>query len=60
MTAGMQAGMEAGMEAGMQAGEQKGIIEAKIETARKMKAKGLEIGLIAELTELSREEIEKL
>jgi predicted transposase/invertase (TIGR01784 family) len=41
-------------------GEAKGQVKALTETARKMKDKGMAISLIAELTDLSIEQIEKL
>jgi predicted transposase/invertase (TIGR01784 family) len=41
-------------------GEQIGIKKGKIETARAMKAKGIEIFVIAEVTGLAVEEIERL
>jgi predicted transposase/invertase (TIGR01784 family) len=41
-------------------GEQIGIKKGKIETARAMKAKGLEISVIAEVTGLAVTEIERL
>ena len=41
-------------------GMDQGIKEAKLEGAKKMLAEGLELSLIARVTGLSREEIEKL
>ena len=41
-------------------GRAEGLAEGKTDVARAMKAKGLEIGLISELTGLSEEEIRRL
>jgi predicted transposase/invertase (TIGR01784 family) len=41
-------------------GKDEGVYEQQVKTARKMLAKGMEISLIAEMTELSEEEIQKL
>ena len=61
---GMEMGMEKGMEMGMEKGIEKGIPQGEIIKARKiakeMKARGFVIDVIAELTNLSIEEIEKL
>ena len=40
-------------------GKAEGLVEGKIEVARAMKAKGLDIALISELTGLPEEEIRK-
>lgn len=40
--------------------EKKGKIEGKIETAKRLKVKGMDIDFIVEMTDLSREEIEAL
>lgn len=41
-------------------GKEEGIKQEKIETAKKMKAKNMDINTIIEITELTKEEIEKL
>ncbi len=57
---GMEQGIQEGLKKGMQKGIQKGIHEARIETAKKLKAKGFSTQEIADLTGLTAEEIEKL
>lgn len=49
-----------GIEEGMQKGMKKGRQEGRQETARKMKSKDCDIAFIAEITGLTREEIERL
>lgn len=49
-----------GMEKGIQEGIKEGEKKAKLEDARKMLQKGIDIETIIEITELSREEIEDL
>jgi predicted transposase/invertase (TIGR01784 family) len=53
---GMARGLAEGMEKGMEKGEAK----SKSETARKMKSKGFSIADIADITGLTKKEIEKL
>ena len=60
MLARLDAKYEAGIEEGEKRGKKEGIIESKKEIAKKLKAKGLSIKEISEMTELSEEEIEKL
>ncbi len=50
----------AGLDKGELRGKEKGIKQEKIETAKKMKAKNMDINTIMEITELTKEEIEKL
>ena len=45
---------------GLREGEQKGRIEEKIETAKAMLAKGMEITLISEITNLSETQLLEL
>jgi len=45
---------------GIQQGLQQGIVKGKLETARKLKQKGLSIQEIAEITGLSIEEVAQL
>lgn len=45
---------------GIKEGMEKGMEKGKIETAKKMKIKGMDISLISEITGLSKEEIEKI
>jgi predicted transposase/invertase (TIGR01784 family) len=49
-----------GIQQGLQQGLQQGIVKGKLETARKLKQKGLSIQEIAEITGLSIEEVEQL
>jgi len=51
---------EKGRKKGLREGRAEGRIEERLETARKMKAKGMSIQLIAEITELSEKEILEL
>lgn len=57
---GMQKGMEKGLEEGMQRGLEEGMEKERLSNARRMKEKGLDAALIADITGLTREEIEKL
>ena len=59
-TEGIAEGRAEGRAEGMAEGEAKGRMEERGEMARMMKAKGLEISLISEMTGLSEEEIRKL
>ena len=49
-----------GIEEGIQQGIEKGIEKQKIETAKKMLAEKIDIELIMKITDLTKEEIEKL
>jgi len=53
-------GFGKGKEQGLQQGRAEGALSEKLETAKRMKAKGFEIQIIADLTQLSVNEIEKL
>lgn len=53
-------GIEEGIQQGIQQGIEKGIEKEKIATAKKMLAKNISIDIIMEVTELTKEEIEKL
>ena len=57
---GIKQGIEQGIEQGIKQGLAEGVAQGKLEIARSMKNKGLDIGLIAECTGLSGFEIEKL
>jgi len=57
---GIQEGVEKGIKEGLEKGIEKGMKEALIQTAKKMKANGIDIQLIMEMTGLDKEEIEKL
>ncbi|GIO23065.1 transposase [Oceanobacillus sp. J11TS1] len=57
---GKQKGIEEGMERGIEKGKQEGIKKRNQEVALKLIAKGIPISEIAEITELSQEEIKKL
>ena len=57
---GRAEGHEEGLEEGLEKGRKEGRAEQNIENARKMKAKGFPTELIAEITQLSKEDIEQL
>ena len=57
---GMDAAKREGMEKGIAIGTEKGAQAKALEVARKMKARGLENGLISEMTGLPAVEIRKL
>ena len=57
---GMDAAKREGMEKGIAIGTEKGAQAKALEVARKMKARGLEDGMISEMTGLPPEEIKKL
>jgi len=64
LTLGEERGRIEGRNEGMALGEEKGRLEGRLEerreTARRMKTRGIGIDIIAEVTGLSREEIEEL
>ena len=53
-------GKKEGLAEGMKQGEKQGELKAKIETAKKMLAKGIPVEVVAECTGLVIEEVEKL
>ncbi|MBR4624645.1 MAG: Rpn family recombination-promoting nuclease/putative transposase [Alphaproteobacteria bacterium] len=53
-------GMEMGMAQGLEEGKAEGAKNEKLSTAKRMKAEGLDINLIAKITQLPLAEIEKL
>jgi len=57
---GWNEGMESGIKRGEQIGLKKGIQKSKIEIAKKMIEKGIPIENICEITNLTKEEIEKI
>jgi len=57
---GIRLGLQQGIEQGIEIGEAKGEAQKAIDIARNMKAKGLDLDLIAEMTGLSPEEIKSL
>ena len=57
---GREKGRAEGREEGLEEGRKEGRAEQNIENARKMKAKGFPTELIAEITQLSKEDIEQL
>ncbi|AGT33189.1 hypothetical protein M493_14755 [Geobacillus genomosp. 3] len=57
---GIQQGVKQGIKQGIEQGRQKGIEEGKIDIAKKMLAKGYDVGTIHELTGLPAEKIEQL
>ena len=60
MEEGIEKGIEKGMEKGMEKGIEKGIDQEKKAIAQKMKAKGMPVEMIADMTGLAAEEIAKL
>jgi len=60
MTAAKEEGIEEGLKEGLKEGLDKGLKEGKIEIAKNMLKKGLDINLISELSGLAIEEVEKL
>ena len=57
---GLREGEQKGKQEGLLEGEQKGRIEEKIETAKAMLAKGMEMTLISEITNLSETQLLQL
>lgn len=57
---GIQIGMEKGIEEGIEKGMKKGEKQKSIKVAREMKADGVPVSKIAQYTDLSQDEIEKL
>ena len=57
---GFEDGRAAGLAEGEKIGEASGRAAEKIEMARALKAKGVDIDIIAETSGLTKEEIEKL
>jgi predicted transposase/invertase (TIGR01784 family) len=57
---GFGKGKEEGLQQGLQQGRAEGTQSEKLETAKRMKADGLPINVIAKYTQLSIDDIEKL
>jgi predicted transposase/invertase (TIGR01784 family) len=57
---GMERGMKQGMEKGLEKGLEKGRQEERIRNARGMKAKGIPVEVISEITGLTVEVVGKL
>jgi len=57
---GLQQGREEGLQQGREEGREEGRAEERLTTARKMKAKGISVAVIAEITGLAAEDIERL
>lgn len=57
---GRQEGIEQGRQEGIEQGRQEGIRQNNVQNARGMKAEGIPTGIIAKITGLSPDEIEKL
>jgi len=57
---GLEQGVKRGVKKGVQQGLQQGARQAMLETARKLKARGVTIEEIIDITGLSRAEIEDL
>jgi len=60
MKQGMEQGLEEGMKQGMKQGLEQGQQEERIRNARGMKAKGIPVEVISEITGLTSEEITAL
>ena len=57
---GIEKGIEQGMKQGMKQGVKQGVKQEKIEIAKRMLEKGMNLNSIMEITGLSKEEIEKI
>jgi len=57
---GLEQGIQQGIQQGMQQGIQQGVQEAKLETARKLLLKNVDIAIISDCTGLSLETIEQI
>ena len=57
---GLQQGREEGLQQGREEGREEGRAEERLTNARKMKAKGISVAVIAEITGLAAEDIERL
>jgi predicted transposase YdaD len=57
---GKKEGLKEGKQEGLKEGEKKGRKEEKIEMAKKLKEKGIDVAVITDTSGLSKEEIEKL
>ncbi len=57
---GLQQGLQQGVKRGVKKGVQQGARQALLETARKLKARGVTIEEIIDITGLNRAEIEAL
>ncbi|WP_425449786.1 Rpn family recombination-promoting nuclease/putative transposase [Dethiothermospora halolimnae] len=60
MQRGLEKGIEKGLEKGIEKGIEKGKKEEKILVARQALQKGIDIDTVVDITELDREEVEKL
>ena len=60
MKQGMEQGLEKGMKQGLEQGLEQGQQEERIRNARGMKAKGIPVEVISEITGLTAEEVGKL
>ena len=58
--AGYDKGLECGLKQGIEQGIEQGIASNKIETAKKLKANGVDINIIHDATGLSIDEINNL
>ena len=57
---GLKQGVEQGIEKGIEQGKEEGRTEERRETARKLKARNMPISEIAEITDLTEEEVRTL
>jgi predicted transposase YdaD len=60
MAKGLEQGLAKGLEQGLEQGRSAGREEARTETARAMKLRGLDPGLIVEVTGLDRARVDSL
>ena len=60
MAEGLEKGKEEGLAEGLEKGKEEGEHHAKIETAKNMLSKGLDINLVSQCTGLSVEDIKRL
>jgi predicted transposase YdaD len=56
---GLKQGLEQGIKQGLEEGKKQGELKTKIETAKKLLKKGIDIEIISEATGLSKKELKK-
>jgi len=56
---GLEEGKKEGIKQGLEQGKKQGELKAKIETAKKLLKKGIDIKIIVEATGLSKKELKK-
>ena len=60
MQKGIEQGLQEGRQEGLEKGIQQGIRQGNIQNARGMKSEGIPVEIIAKITGLTRDEVEKL